>query len=135
LAPLGCTNRLLHADVRPGGHYHIQQTSPDGKQFYCKFESRQINPIDQVVFVTTICDEKGEIVGNPFFPDWPRRLLTTVNFEDDGSGTKVSVFWEPLEASDAEVAFFMQNLGIGHEGWSQTFDRLQKTMEELEPVA
>jgi len=135
LSPAGCTNRLLHADVRPGGYYHVQQTGPDGKQIYCKFEFRQISPIDQLVFITSICDVNCEIVKNPVFPDWPRKLLTTVAFEDDGTGTKVTVLWEPVEASEAEVAFFMQHLSIGHAGWSQTFVRLQKTIEELEPVA
>jgi len=135
LAPAGCTCRLLHADVRPGGYYHIHQVGPDGKQVYCKFEFRHIRPIDQLVFVTAICDEKAEIVKNPFFPEWPIRLLTTVSFEDDGSGTKVTVLWDTLEASAEEVAFFMKNMEIGQAGWSQTFDRLQKTIEALEPVA
>jgi len=135
LAPAGCTCRLLHADVRPGGYYHIQQEGPDGKPIYCKFAFREISPIDQLVFVTSICNEVGEIVKNPFFPDWPQRLLTTVNFEDDGPGTKVTVIWEPIEASASELAFFMQNLGIGHQGWSETFVRLQKTIEALQPVA
>ena len=135
LAPAGCTCRLLHADVRPGGYYHVLQQEPDGRQVYCKFAFQQISPIDQLVFVTAICDETGEIVKNPFFPEWPVRLLTTVTFEDDGSGTKVTAFWEPIEASDAEVAFLMQNLKIGHAGWSQTFDRLQTTIDALEPVA
>lgn len=135
LAPAGCTCRLLHADVRPGGYYHIRQESPDGRQVYCKFEFRQISPIDKLVFVVTICDEKGETVENPFFPDWPKRLLTTVTFEDNGPGTKVTALWELLEASPAEADFFTQNLEIGHQGWSETFDRLQKTIEDLEPVA
>jgi uncharacterized protein YndB with AHSA1/START domain len=130
LAPAGCTCRLLHADVRPGGYYHLQQELPDGTQLYCKFEFHQINPIDQLIFVTAICDEKGEVVKNPFFPDWPQKLLTTVRFDDEGSGTKVTVLWETLEASDAEVAFFTKNFEIGHQGWSETFDRLRKAIED-----
>src|ERR1700722_17693514 len=126
LAPAGCTCRLLHADVRPGGYYHVQQEMPDGKQVHCKVEFRQISPIDQLVFVTSLCDEKGETIKNPFFRDWPERLLTTVNFEDEGTDTKVTVIWELMEASPAEAAFFLRNLEIGHQGWSETFDRLQK---------
>ena len=135
LAPAGCTCHLLHADVTPGGYYHIRQIGLDGKQVFCKCEFQQISPIDQLVFVTGICDEKAEFVKNPFFPDWPERLLTTVNFEDDGQGTKVTAIWELLEASPAEAAFFMKNMAIGHAGWTQTFERLQKTIEEYEFVA
>jgi uncharacterized protein YndB with AHSA1/START domain len=136
LAPAGCTNQLLHADVRPGGFYHIRQRWADGKEVYCKFQFQQITPVDLLVFVTSLCDEAGETVQNPFFLDWPKRLLTTVTFEDDGSGTRVTAIWDLLEdASAAEIAFFMKNLEIGHAGWSQTFDRLQETIKELELVA
>jgi uncharacterized protein YndB with AHSA1/START domain len=136
LAPAGCTCRLLHADVRPGGYYHIHQIGPDGKQIYCKCEFRQVSPIERLVFVVSICDENGETVKNPFVPDWPQRLLTTVTFEDDGSGTKVTALWETLEdATAAEIAFFVKNLEIGHQGWSETFVRLQETIDQLSPVA
>ncbi|MHB8635551.1 MAG: SRPBCC family protein [Fimbriimonadaceae bacterium] len=135
LAPAGCTCYLLHADVTPGGYYLIQQGLPDGSHVHCKCEFRQVRPFDQLVFVTSICDETGETVKNPFFPDWPERLLTTVNFEDDGAGTKVTATWELLEASAAEAAFFVRNLEIGHQGWRETFERLQKAIEEVESVA
>jgi uncharacterized protein YndB with AHSA1/START domain len=113
----------------------VQQETPNGTLVHCKIDFRQISPVDQLVFVTSLCDEKGETIKNPFFPDWPERLLTTVTFEDEGSDTKVTVIWELMEASDAEAAFFRQNLQIGQQGWSETFDRLQKTIEALEPVA
>ncbi|HLK14769.1 MAG TPA: SRPBCC domain-containing protein [Fimbriimonadaceae bacterium] len=134
LAPAGCTCRLLHADVRPGGYYHIQQGMADGKPIHSRVDFREVSPIDRLVFVVSLCDEKGETVNNPFFPDWPRTLLTTVNFEDGGSGTKVTVIWELLDASAAEAAFFSKNLRIGHQGWSETFDRLQTTIEAAQPV-
>ena len=134
LAPSGCTNRLLHADVRPGGYYHIEQKMSDGKAVFCRFDFQQISPIEQIVFVTSLCDEKAKIVKNPFFPDWPMKLLTTVNFEDDGNGTKLTVLWEPIEATPAELAFFEKNMSIGHQGWSETFDRLQKAIEAHELI-
>lgn len=132
---MGCTCQFLHADVRPGGYYHIRQELPNGHYVYCRFDFREINPVERLIFVTGLCDEKGELVSNPFFSDWPRKLLTTVNFEEEGSCTKVTVLWEPLDASDAELAFFMQNLFIGHQGWSETFVRLESAIGELEPVA
>jgi uncharacterized protein YndB with AHSA1/START domain len=134
LAPAGCTCRLLHADVRPGGYYHVQQEGLGGMLVYCKHEFRQVSPMEQLVFVTSICDEKGDTIKNPFCPEWPERLLTTVNFEDDGAGTKVTVFWDLLDASAEEAAFFMKNLPIGYQGWTETFVRLQETIESLEPV-
>ena len=134
LAPAGCSCRLLHADVRPGGYYHVEEISPDGNQIYIKFEFRQINPIDELVFVTSICDKNAQTVIHPFLPDWPKMLLATVTFEDEGPGTKVTVLWEPIEASSAEIEFFKNNLHIGQQGWTETFVRLQKTIEGLTPV-
>jgi uncharacterized protein YndB with AHSA1/START domain len=130
LAPAGCACRLLHADVRPGGYYHVLQESADGSIGYCKVEFLQIDPIERLVFVVSICNDMAETVKNPVFPDWPERLLTTVSFEDEGPGTKVTVIWELLEASAEESAFFIQNLSIGHQGWTETFVGLQRTIDE-----
>jgi uncharacterized protein YndB with AHSA1/START domain len=131
LLPAGCTASLRHADVRPGGYYLVEQHGPDGAHLFVKFGFREINPIDRLVFVTSICSEEGEIVNNPFVPSWPRSLLTTVAFEDAEQGTRVSVLWEPLDAADDEIEFFVKNMKIGHAGWSQTFDRLTHVLEEL----
>ncbi len=129
LCPEGTTCRLLHADVRPGGHYHVREEWPDGKLVYTKFEFRRIRPNEELVFVTSLSDETGKTVEHPFWPEWPTRLLATVNFEDDESGVNVNVLWEPLEPSDSQIAFFMQHIDMGRIGWSQTFDRLQTTIE------
>lgn len=134
LAPAGCSCRLLHADVRPGGCYHVEQTGPDGGLFYFKVEFREISPVDQLVFVTSICNETGEVITHPSLPEWPARLLTTVNFEVDGEGTRLTVIWELMEAAPAQAAFFMGNQQIGRQGWTESLNRLQQTIEQAESV-
>lgn len=60
--------------------------------------------------------------------------MTTVTFEDDGKGTKVAVLWEHVEPS-AAADFFAENLHFDQQGWSETFVRLQDTIDAMDPVA
>jgi uncharacterized protein YndB with AHSA1/START domain len=128
MAPAGCTCRIIHADVRPGGYYHLLQTSPDGTEVYCKFEFKEINPIEHLVLVTQLCDENMTTIQNPFAADWPRRLLAKITFEDDGARTKVTVYWDPIDPTDAELTFFVKNIHNGQQGWRESFDQLERTI-------
>ena len=44
--------------------------------------------------------------------DWPRVLLTTVTFEEDGAQTKLRLTWVPHEASEAEIACFAAAISV-----------------------
>ena len=48
--------------------------------------------------------------------DWPRILLTTVEFDEMSGKTNVRLTWAPFEATDAEIACFagaMDRMGKG----------------------
>ncbi|MEP6755047.1 MAG: SRPBCC domain-containing protein [Chthonomonadales bacterium] len=130
LLPADCTPTLRHADVRPDGCYIIEQHGPGEAHVFAKFVFREINPIDRLVLVTCICTEDGEMVTNPYSPSWPRSLLATVVFEDEEPGTRITVEWEPLDATDDEIEFFAKNMHNGKAGWSQTFDRLSGVVQD-----
>ena len=51
-------------------------------------------------------DADWNVTANPMMADWPRVLLTTVTFEEDGAKTKMRLTWVPHEASEAEIACF-----------------------------
>ncbi len=55
-----------------------------------------------------------------------------MTFEDAGEPTKITVLWEPLEVSDEQVEFFMHHRAETHMGWSDTFDKIEKTVEGLQ---
>ena len=140
-APANCESRLLSADVRPGGHYNQEVLFPDGTRFLTRINFREINPIDLLVFVTSFCNDAGELTKHPFMPLWPDHLLTHVTFEDvgkdvakgegkdegkdEGAGTRVTVVWDPIDASADEVECFYNSQPSCYAGWTGTFDRLE----------
>ena len=72
-----------------------------------KMTFQEIVPEEKLVWHHASTDADWNIVSNPMMPDWPRVLLTTVTFQDEGSAnTKVRLVWTPHEASDAEIACF-----------------------------
>ena len=87
-----------------------------------RMEFTEVNPTDRLVMLMSNADENWEITTNPMMPDWPRTLLTTVTLEDRDGGTRLTLSWDPHEATDAEVAAFaarcirlQQGLGRRHE--------------------
>jgi hypothetical protein len=65
-------------------------------------------------------------------PDWPRVLLTTVTFEEDGTGTRMRLTWEPHEANAAEIAFFAAAIDRMGKGWNAGMELLAKLLAELQ---
>jgi len=130
-APAGCGSRLCSADVRPGGHYHQEVVWPDGTSFHTMHAFKEIHPIDLILFVSSFCDESGQIVKHPFDDRWPDRLLTRVTFAEEGRNTRVTVQWDPVDATEAELKNFVDSQPNCVLGWTGTFDRLAATLESL----
>jgi hypothetical protein len=64
--------------------------------------------------------------------DWPRVLLTTVTFEEDGGRTKMRLTWVPHEASEAEIACFAAAMGGMGKGWDAGMKLLAELLAELQ---
>jgi len=133
--PVDCESKLIHADVREGGYYQQEDRWQDGTHCYIKHVFECISPAEKLAFVTSFCNAEGEIANHPFAASWPKRMLTTLTFEDDGAGTNISVLWQPVEACEEEVAFFIKILPSCHEGWKGTFSRLEGALKELDTPA
>ena len=57
-------------------------------------------------------------------------MLTTVMFEEEGSGTRVTLTWSPLNAEADEQANFVSNIPSMHGGWGNSFDQLAVLVED-----
>ncbi len=57
-------------------------------------------------------------------------LLTTVRFEDDGSGTRITLTWTPRDASGEERQAFEAMIPSMTGGWSGSFDQLDEVLAE-----
>ena len=124
LAPKGATSEVKHFDLRPGGYLHSKLTGPDGSISWGKNFYREIDRPSLLVWEQGFSNEAGDITPAPFPMPWPRTMLTTVVFVDEGAGTRVSLTWEPVNPSEEELKSFTQMLQSMMGGWTGTFDQL-----------
>jgi uncharacterized protein YndB with AHSA1/START domain len=123
--PRGVTTTVKTHDLRPGGILHSRMDTPDGGQMWAKFVYREVVAPSRLVWVHSFSDENAGVTRAPFFDgNWPLELLTTVTFEDEGTGTRVTLSWTPLNATSTERLTFANNMPSMNQGWTGTFDQL-----------
>ena len=111
-------------DLRPGGTYHYGLESPAGQQMWGKLIFREIAPPKRLVFITCFSDAEGGVTRHPMAATWPLETLSKHTFEDVGGKTKVTIQWEPSNASPEEIATFNAAHAGMAGGWTGTMDQL-----------
>jgi uncharacterized protein YndB with AHSA1/START domain len=124
LAPKGTSSQVKHFELKPGGYLHSKLTAADGSISWGKNIYREIDPPNRLVWEQGFSNETGDIVPAPFPMPWPRLMLTTVIFEDEGVSTRVTLTWEPINPTKEELASFAGMLTSMSGGWTGTFDQL-----------
>lgn len=123
---------IIHKlDVKPGGVWHNEMKWGDNSNRE-RMEYTDVTPPERLVWLHSMADENWKITSNPKMPDWPRVLLTTVTFEEDGDQTKMRLTWAPHEASEAEIACFAMALENLHKGWGAGMEILTELLKELQ---
>ena len=69
---------------------------------------------------------------NPMMSDWPRVLLTTVTFTEEGDQTVVTLTQIPQDASDAEIACFAEHMANMDGGWGSGYKIIDEILAELQ---
>ena len=119
-------SKVTHAenDLRPGGRYHYALTMPDGTELWGLWVYREIVEGERIVLVMSFSNREQGVTRHPMSPEWPLKNLTTISFESVSGGTKVTIQWQPIEATEAEVRVFDASRASMNGGWSGTFDQL-----------
>jgi len=118
-------------DVRPGGLW-LNEMKMDTGSHYQRVEYVDVVPPEKLIWLHSVSDAEWHLINNPMMPDWPRVLLTTVTFREDGDQTQVRLVWTPYEASDAEIACFAGAISGLDKGWGKGMDLLADLLEELQ---
>jgi len=117
-SPAGYTVPEAEIDFRPGGVCAICMRSPEGRDFWSRGSYIEISPPDRLVFTT------GVVVG-----DSPKFTAhTTVTFEDDGAGTRMTVH----QAYDLHDESFLFAIEGAPEGWRTTLDKLAREVGRIQ---
>lgn len=127
--PKGAENIHSELDFRVGGSHHYGQKY-GGVEIWGLATYREIVKPEKLVFVQQFSDKDRGLSVHPMSPNWPKKLLTTVLFQDFGPKTLISLYWAPLEASAVERKTFSDALTGMNQGWSGTFERLAEFLKE-----
>lgn len=126
LPPTGATMRFIRTDIRVGGTSFYEMPHPAGGTLHGLIHYLALEEPNRIVYTQQFCDAQERIVRAPFFEHWPETMLTTVEFAQEAPGrTRVTLRWQPQDASAAEVAEFVKQRGGMTMGWSGSFGKLE----------
>ncbi len=124
--PKGVATTVKTLDLRPGGMLHSSMTNPDGSIMWARFDYREVDPPHRLSWVHGFSDEDANRCPSPFGGPFPMEMLTTVVFEDRGDTTRITLTWQPLNATAEECAAFVASMGSFDMGWGGSFDQLDE---------
>jgi uncharacterized protein YndB with AHSA1/START domain len=116
--PEGCSVPEAQVDFRPGGLFATCMRLPTGEDHRLSGVYTEISPPDRLVFTTDVA------VG-----DVKRfTVYTTVTFEDDGLGTRMTVH-QDHDFHDPAFRFAIES---APEGWRTTLDKLGQEVARIQ---
>ncbi|WP_421724748.1 SRPBCC family protein [Bauldia sp.] len=117
-------------DVEPGGLW-LNEMRWGGNSHYQRVEYTEVKPPERLVWLHAVADKDWNVASNPQMPDWPRVLLTTVTFAEEGEQTRMRLTWVPYEASAAEIACFAGAIDGLDKGWGAGMELLAKLLADM----
>lgn len=126
MPPTGATMRFLRAELRVGGTSFYAMTMANDAVMHGRVTYLALERPNCIVYTQQFCDDKEQVITAPFFADWPQTMLTTVEFVSEATErTRVTLRWEPQDASAAAIAEFVKQRGSMTIGWTGSFDKLE----------
>jgi uncharacterized protein YndB with AHSA1/START domain len=126
LPPTGATMRFLRAEPRVGGSSFYAMSFAGGATMYGLIKYIALEKPKLIAYTQQFCDEKERVIRPPFFKDWPETMLSTVELAAEGPDrTRVTVRWDPQDATAEDIAEFVKQRGSMTMGWTGSFDKLE----------
>lgn len=123
---------IIHRlELKPGGLWLVEMRW-GGNSNYQRVEYTEVTPPERLVWLHSSSDADWNIIPSPMMANWPRVLLTTVTFEEDGGQTKMRLTWVPHEASEVEIACFAAAMDGMDRGWGAGMKLLAVLLAELQ---
>jgi uncharacterized protein YndB with AHSA1/START domain len=129
--PKGFEMKAESFDMRPGGTFHYRMKTPQGQEMWGKAYYRDVVQDRRIVWVSTFSDAQGGLGRHPFAPEWPQKMLTIATFEDHPEGTKVTISWTTIDATEAEQKVFDSSHDSMKGGWGGTFEQLEAYLAKV----
>ena len=125
MGPRGFETIHAKLDFRVGGIYHYGMKNGP-LTMWGKWELLEIEPPARLRVLQSFSDEHGGLGRHPLAPTWPPQMMSTVELQDYGNQTLITILWSPFNATDEERQTFLDNMAGINQGWSGTFERLDQ---------
>jgi uncharacterized protein YndB with AHSA1/START domain len=116
--PEGCSVPAAEVDFRPGGVFAVCMRMPTGEDHWSKGTYDEVSPPDRLAFSGAV------IIGG----ETKFTVYTTVTFEDDGAGTRMTV----RQAYEIQDPAYLLAIEGAAEGWRTTLDKLEREVARIE---
>lgn len=133
LAPVGMSMEFTKAEIKEGGRCFYKMSNGQDLTFYGHINYLEIKKPNRIVYTQQFSDANGNLSRHPLMPTWPESMLTTVTFAtEENLQTRVTVTWEPQgNISKVELEAFIKERGGMTQGWSGSFDKLDKYLLKI----
>lgn len=118
-------------ELKAGGVWLNEMRMSKGSDF-SRMDFEEVSPPEKLVWRHASTDADWNIASNPMMPDWPRILLTTVTFIDDGDKTMVRLSQVPIDATQAEIDCFAMAMANMDQGWGSGYAIIDEILAELQ---
>jgi uncharacterized protein YndB with AHSA1/START domain len=116
-SPEGCSVPEAEIDFRAGGVFAVQMRLDTGEDHWIRGAFDEILPPDRLVFTAGVTSGGAKRF----------TVHTTVTFEDDGMGTRMTV----RQAYDIHDPAFLSVVGGSAEGWRTTLNKLEREVARI----
>lgn len=128
----GCKCDYVAADIVDDGTSLHKITMPNGLEMWLFTKYVEVTSPEKLVFLQYMSNEQGDIIPNPFIPNWPEDMLATLLFEElTDEKTKLTFLWEPQNPTAEELAAFEATRADHQNGWAAGMDQLVSYLETL----
>jgi len=124
--PKGFAAPAVEVDFRVGGKYLFAMQSPEfnnGEPIWSTGVYREIVPLERIVCTDCLADANGNVVPATHYgmtEDFPLEMLVTVEFEDIGGRTRMTLRHEGIPAGEMSEG--------AEAGWNESLDKLAESL-------
>ena len=118
------------SDIHPGGIFLYSMQFPGQPRIWGRFEYQELVPPERLVFISSFSDENGNIIRNPWSPQWPLEILNIVTLSERDGLTTLTIKGYPVNANDEERDTFASATQSMNQGFKGTFDKLEEHLSK-----
>lgn len=130
--PKGMGIEVKQMAFEPGGIFHYRMFNDQGAEMWGRFRYIEMEAPERLVWINSFSDPEGGLARAPFAAEFPLEIYNLVTFTEQGGKTVLELTGGPLDASEAEWAFYDGMRPSMQQGFGGTFEQLEAYLAEAQ---